>query len=151
MTVSERVLDFFVPGIPITQGSKKIVTNKRTGRPMMIEDRDGPLKKWRHDVAEEAHNRMGVKAVLRGDTMAILIECTFTLPRPPSLHRRVVYPNRTPDFDKLQRAVCDALTGVVYRDDCLIVDGLTRKRYVGHPQAETRPGVRVVVRVHEPD
>jgi Holliday junction resolvase RusA-like endonuclease len=41
------------------------------------------------------------------------------------------YPHRTStgDSDKLRRAVQDALTGVVYLDDKLVVDGADRKDY----------------------
>ncbi len=42
-----------------------------------------------------------------------------------------VWKQSVPDRDKLLRAIGDALTKVVYRDDARIVDGNARKVYVG--------------------
>lgn len=39
------------------------------------------------------------------------------------------FPTTKPDGLKLARSVEDALTGVVYLDDALIVEGVQRKRY----------------------
>lgn len=41
-----------------------------------------------------------------------------------------VYPLAKPDSDNYYKLVADALSGVVYRDDAIIVDHICRKRYV---------------------
>ncbi len=48
-------------------------------------------------------------------------------------------PTKKPDFDNIAK-VCDALNGVVWRDDAQVVDFAIRKRY-----AET-PGLDVLIR-----
>lgn len=145
-----RVLDFFVPGLPITQGSKRIVMAGKGAnrRPVLIEDRDAALQRWRKAVSEGARYYMGVKAVMASEDFALIVECTFTLPRPASRAKRFAFPNKKPDVDKLARAVGDAVKGVIYGDDGQIVDFIARKRYVGHVEAESQPGVRIVVRAH---
>jgi Holliday junction resolvase RusA-like endonuclease len=42
-------------------------------------------------------------------------------------------PGKKPDYDNIAKAWCDALNGVVFRDDCLIVKATVEKRY--GPQA----------------
>ena len=64
----------------------------------------------------------------------------FRLRRPASVDRAL--PTTKPDRDKLERAVCDALTGVLWVDDCQVVDGPVRKLYV---DAANPPGVRAIV------
>lgn len=153
MTVADasvRLLDFFVPGLPITQGSKRIVMAGKgpNRRAVLIEDRDADLQRWRKAVGEGARYYMGVKPVMAGEDFSLIVECVFTLPRPASRARRFAFPNKKPDVDKLARAVGDAVKAIIYGDDGQIVDLIARKRYVGHPEAEAQPGVRIVVRAH---
>jgi Holliday junction resolvase RusA-like endonuclease len=51
----------------------------------------------------------------------------------------VLWPTKKPDVDNVEKAIFDAMNGIVWRDDVQVVDVVKRKRY-----AET-PGVRVVV------
>jgi Holliday junction resolvase RusA-like endonuclease len=53
-----------------------------------------------------------------------------------------VFPVAKPDITKLVRAVEDALKGVIYPDDSLIVENANRKLYAPKGQ---RPGVKVIV------
>lgn len=57
------------------------------------------------------------------------IELHFYLPRPKSAPRRVLFPTTRPDGSKLLRSVEDALTGVVIRDDALIVRWVMSKDF----------------------
>lgn len=45
-----------------------------------------------------------------------------------------IRPTSRPDFDNYQKLACDALNGLVYRDDSLIVDGRSRKFYAETPR-----------------
>ena len=62
-------------------------------------------------------------------------------PIPPSFSKKKqqaamtgeLKPGKKPDLDNIEKAWCDALNGVVYRDDCLICRKVTEKRY--GPQA----------------
>ena len=124
----------FVPGDPVTQGSKRLV-GRMWGKPRMIEDRAKDLKAWREKVATLA--MVAYRKALREDGQAptVLIDgpvevwATFYL-RPPK-RLTCFFPRTKPDGDKLMRAVGDALTGVVWTDDARVVDGHARKRYAG--------------------
>lgn len=146
MTVSKPILDFFVPGLPRPQGSHIAMTNPRTQRPMVVQVDDGQLQRWRKAIGDAARNYRGTKAMLVAGTPTVLT-ATFTLPRPKSAPRRVVYPTVKPDLDKLMRSLGDAVKGVIYADDSQTCDLHLRKRYVGHPEASPEPGVHVRVAV----
>jgi Holliday junction resolvase RusA-like endonuclease len=110
------------------------------GRPVFRQRHANPkTKPWMNRVAEQAAAMWGGRALLDG---AVWVEILSLEPRPKSHYRTgryshllhpdaPAYPHRTStgDSDKLRRAVQDALTGVVYRDDKLVVDGGDRKDY----------------------
>lgn len=133
-------VSFFVPGIPIAQGSKRHV-----GRGIMVES-SKHLKPWRLDVtalAREAHTGPPLEDAT--------VDLTFVFPRPKAHYRtgrhaaelRPDAPERhtvRPDLDKLCRAVMDALTAAqVVRDDATVSALEARKRY------GDQPGVHVLV------
>ena len=72
---------------------------------------------------------------------AVRLKCVFRLMRPPSVsERKRPYPIVKPDLDNLVKAVKDALKGIVWVDDCQVVEMETEKRY------DDPPGVHVDVR-----
>lgn len=127
-------LEFFVPGKPAPQGSKRHV-----GRGILVESSRecGP---WRERVAIAAHNAMRSSGlpILAGAVTVIL---DFTLPRPKSAPKRSTPPAvKRPDLDKLQRAVLDAITGVVIVDDSQVVNIVASKTLAEFDQS---PGVTI--------
>ena len=52
----------------------------------------------------------------------------YTL-KPKSKSKKVLFPTGKPDWDNYGKMVCDSLNGVVWRDDAIIADGGTKKRY----------------------
>lgn len=48
----------------------------------------------------------------------------------------IVRPGKKPDFDNIGKIISDALNGVAFRDDALIVDGRVIKRYAERPRVE---------------
>lgn len=116
-----------------------MMPRKGGGRPIMIEDNKG-TRPWRADVKAMAFDAMEGRPIQYGDISATL---TFFFPRPKS-HVR---PNgklakgapaemrRKPDIDKLQRAVFDALTGVVWKDDCQVYQVIAHKQWSDTPGA----------------
>ncbi len=64
--------------------------------------------------------------------------------KPKSKPKRIVFPAVKPDWDNLGKLVGDALNGVLWKDDAVIVDGAVRKRYCDkdHPQ----PGYHLILR-----
>ena len=73
---------------------------------------------------------------------------TFFMPRPQSqtrAERLRRFVTKSPDLDKLERAVLDALTAVVWVDDSQVAEVDKRKVYAD----DMPPGVNVTVAVLE--
>lgn len=144
------ILSFFVPGVPQPGGSKRgFVT--RQGRVAIVDDaRHG--KDWRGDVKRFARD------AYHGDPLdgPLAVTFLFFVARPrghygtgrnaarlkPSAPR---YPTTKPDVLKLVRSTEDSCTGIIWKDDCLTVDIVARKRY------GPRPGARITVALKHKD
>jgi Holliday junction resolvase RusA-like endonuclease len=111
-------LRFDVPGIPAPQGSKNAWGQEDNPR----------TKPWRAAVAARASEAMAGQPLLTG---ALQLDVVFEFPRPKSHYGTGGNSGRLkasaprfhtarPDADKLTRAIGDALTGIVYRDDSQI-------------------------------
>lgn len=113
---------------------------RANGSPMIAVIDDNPKSKsWKREVAYEAGKLWRGRELL---TCAIRLDVTFVRPRLKSHYRSgansaLLKPNAPnwcvvkPDALKLARAVEDALTGVVWRDDSQIVDERLLKVYGG--------------------
>lgn len=128
-----------VPGIPQPKGSLKAFRAYRSRRVVVTSD-NPKLRAW-HDAV------VGVTRAARGPARpfpgAVVVSCTFVLPRPASYPRRVVQHTRKPDLDKLVRAVLDALAASdLFGDDAAVVGLHAWKSYV---IPGVRPGVTITV------
>ena len=143
-------IEFFVPGVPAPGGSKKAFYNKRTGRAMIVDDckRNKP---WRESVAWTARETYDGPPL----TGPIDLYVEFFMPRPKAHYRTrngeptdevklsaPHYPMTKPDASKLLRALEDALTGILWRDDAQVVNQHAYKRYA---PAWSGPGAKVRV------
>lgn len=131
--VSPLEVSFWVPGIPVAQGSKGYFNGR------MVETNKG-LYPWRKLVEQTAVAAMRGYESLTGPLFA---ELDFYLPRPKTVTR--MWPTVKPDVDKLLRAVLDSLTNAdVYRDDSEVVDSRAIKRYaVDAPGVQVRVGKKI--------
>lgn len=139
-------VSFTVHGVAAPAGSKKGFVNKRTGR-VIITDDSKRSKPWQSQVNDVAGKAMGGRELLEGP---LLLEITFWVTRPKGHYGTgrnagVVRtsapwsPTVKPDVLKLARAVEDALTSVVYRDDAQIVTETLQKAYTaGSARADIR-------------
>lgn len=95
----------------------------------MTESAGAALKDWRYDVKATAAITMAGRALIAQPAGVKLI-VDFVMPRPTSLPKTKATPPavKKPDLDKLIRAVCDSLKGVVYSDDSQVVAMLVSKR-----------------------
>ena len=132
-----------VHGTPVPQGSKTAFV--RGGHAVVTEGK-GPGREnhaaWRQAVATAARDWQDQHRQPLFDE-PLSVRLTFRLHRPKSVSvTRRPYPAVKPDLDKLERAVLDALTGVVLVDDALVVDLHSIKRYAdgGPPGCEIRIG-----------
>lgn len=133
------MLDFFVEGTPVPQGSKNAYV--RNGRAVLF-DANPRLKSWRAEVREAAEDAIADAGWETLDEPC-RVYLGFTMPRPQ--RPRWDVPAVKPDLDKLTRAVFDALTDAgVWRDDSRVVSMEVAKKYEDEDGAV--PGVWVEVR-----
>lgn len=147
-------LTFFVPGFAKPAGSKKSFALKKggvyTGRTATVDDCKGS-RSWKSQVSEAARTTF-TEAPLTCPLRLVLI---FTMPRPkghygsgknaavlkssaPHFH------TSKPDATKLIRAVEDALTGIVWKDDAQVCIQTARKLY------GERSGCQITITAAEP-
>jgi len=132
-------LQFTVYGKPVTQGSTRSVPMRAKGggyqtdakgRPKLMQkhDEETRLIHWRQQIAQSA--RRQYQGPLSEE--AIFLALVFHRPRPKGhfgtgRNANILkasapeYPTQQPDTIKLTRAVEDALTGVVWRNDSQVV------------------------------
>ncbi|HEY6360732.1 MAG TPA: RusA family crossover junction endodeoxyribonuclease [Vicinamibacterales bacterium] len=132
------VCAFTVYGAAQPQGS---LTADRRGR--MRHSNHASLMAWRSDIraAMQVHVPHIAHALFSGP---LAVRIVFAIPKPPSVSRRRLFPTVAPDLDRLVRAVGDALTQTVVRDDSQIVHWDAWKVYTDGP-AEAR------IELWEPD
>ena len=137
------MISFFVAGVPKPAGSKRVFLTK-AGRPIVTDASGKPGKDWRADIQHAA--KTVTPHPLRG---ALNLHVQFRLPRPKGHYgkkglRRTApaYPIGRPDTTKLVRAVEDALSGILWRDDAQIVSQVASKSYVCDGEV---PGAQVWV------
>ena len=129
-----RSVSFTVHGVAAPAGSKT-AGRTRDGR-NFVRDSSRRSAPWKRQVAQAAGEAMDGAPLLEG---ALRLGVVFTVPRPqghygakglrPSAPK---YPTVRPDVTKLLRAVEDAMTGVVWRDDAQVVWQAAWKEY-GEP------------------
>ncbi len=156
VTVLETI-EFFAPGLPKPGGSKtpqlvrrkggQVVTRiSKTGKEYpLIAVRDASKNQdWKASVSFSAIQALADRPPFEG---ALRLRIIFVMPRPrdhyrangqvkataPSLH------TKTPDQTKLLRSTEDALTGILWRDDAQIADGMTSKVFTS-----VLPGLNVI-------
>jgi crossover junction endodeoxyribonuclease RusA len=146
-------LRFEVRGLPVAQGSlRAFVIPGRDGRrahAVVTHEKKADLGSWRGMVSG---------AALRAHpsdpwTGPVALDLRFRLPQPKSRRTSVgrgkkkrtfrIWPDRTPDLDKLARAVLDSLSRIVFVDDAQVVDLRAAKDY-GPPGLKVRAW-RIVV------
>lgn len=136
-----RPLDLllWVPGHPVTQGSKRAFV--AGGHARLVESGGDRHRLWRHAINDEARQRW-VKAPLIGPIGVALV---FAIQPPKTMTRakRAAGPvgAHSGDIDKLTRAVLDALTGVVYLDDSQVTLLVAEKRWA----TDVGPGARIAI------
>jgi len=125
---------FTVYGVSQPAGSKTAGRSK-SGK-MFVRDSAKGSRQWKTQVAQAAGEAVNGGGLLDG---ALELSVIFTVPRPKS-HYGVrglrpsapQHPTTRPDVTKLLRAVEDACTGVVWRDDAQVVAQHAYKVY-GEP------------------
>lgn len=120
------MVNFFVPGVPAPQGSKRAFVV--AGKARLVESSKA-CRPWRDSVRSAALEAIGGAAPWLGP---VALRIVFVLPRPATVPKaRRGWPATKPDLDKLVRAVLDACTHALFADDSQVVEVTARKWYVG--------------------
>lgn len=137
-----ETIEFAVLGEPSPEGSTKAFYIPKLNRTVITHQNQKSLEAWRNRVATEAQRMIeDLPWVADGDS-AYTVDVEFVLSRPASIsaHRRL-HPIVKPDIDKLIRAINDALTGILFCDDCQVVSMSVVKDY----NDGQRPGAYITV------
>lgn len=123
------MISFVVPGKPAPQGSKKARMHRNMRFPSVIED-NPRTKPWRALVSLVASQNRPATLIAG----PVKLTARFYFSRPKTSRRSE--PSVPPDCSKLVRAIEDSLTGIVWRDDALVVQLDASKVYGDPPRAE---------------
>lgn len=142
-------LEFFVPGQARPAGSKGAFKHPHTGK-IIVTHANPATKVWMDTV-----RFFGMKAANRmiPTREPIRLNLIFLRERPQSHYGsgrnagvlKASSPRcftRTPDLTKLTRAVEDALTGIIWKDDSQVIIQATMKRYNRDNEI---PGVQIII------
>lgn len=143
------MIQFFVPGIARTAGSKSAFKSK-DGR-VHLTHAGKYSKGWMDSVKWFAIQQYGQRTVLLAGP--ITLKLIFFMARPKGHFRTGKYagelkasapehPTTKPDLTKLTRAVEDAITGIIWKDDSQVVRQDTEKVYCG---PEDKVGVYITI------
>jgi len=114
-------------GVPIPKGSMKAFMPPQGKFPIMTND-NTKTRPWMAIVKDAARQAVNSEVIPYSEA-AIWIQIIFYLPRPKTLPKRIFWPTKKPDLDKLERAIFDALKDVIWTDDSQVVDSHPRKFY----------------------
>jgi crossover junction endodeoxyribonuclease RusA len=137
-------LEVFVPGKPVTKGSTQAfaikANNNRGMRAVTTADNSADQRAWVAFIRDQV---MGAIPGRPPHVGPVRIDVEFVLPRRKSAPKSwTPAMTRKPDMDKLERAVWDALTTVVWVDDAQVVRSSETKREAGPDET---PGARIRV------
>jgi Holliday junction resolvase RusA-like endonuclease len=147
--VSDYLLDVWIPGTPVTQGSMRHVGHGR-----MVHAKG--VTAWRQTITHAVEQYTGTYfGAWEPLDAPVIVQAVFYLERPKSAKDRP-FPHKRQDLDKLARALGDALApktkskpapSAFLIDDSRIVDLRVKKLYAhGIAGDGVEPGVRVKVR-----
>lgn len=134
IATASREVEFTAFGTALPAGSKRLGVASNGRR--FVRDDNPNTSEWKRTVAQAAGAAMNGRPLLDG---ALTLVIQVYRPRPQSHYGKnglrpaaPPFPTTRPDITKLVRAIEDALTGVLARDDSQFVEVLGIKRY-GEP------------------
>lgn len=128
-----RSISFSVPGEPVGKGRPRFT---RTGHPYT----PGKTESY-ESLVRLAYGECGM-VFPKGVPVRVRITACFSIPKSVSKKKRAmmiagdIVPTKKPDFDNIQKIICDALNGVAYHDDSQIVKADIEKVYSTTPHVE---------------
>ena len=121
---------FDITGKPVAKGRGRI--GQVGGRPMIFTPSN--TRKWERDARMVARQHMQGRPPFHGP-ISLSIVIIFDIPRSwPAWKREAaakgeIAHTTKPDADNVLKAAKDAMTGIIWLDDCQVCDTYVRKRY----------------------
>lgn len=133
-------IEFFVPGQPVGKGRPRIGRvngNARMFTPEKTVNYEGLVK-------YAAHEAMNGNQLIDGPVGVTLwigcqIPASWSLKKQKRAIDGLEFPTTKPDIDNLEKAIFDAMNGVVWKDDVQVISVAKWKKY------SQTPGVKVAV------
>jgi crossover junction endodeoxyribonuclease RusA len=126
-----RRIAFTVVGIAQPKGSMKTFIPKGWNR-AIVTDGNPRVKDWQQTIVDAAGDANPDRELLHHE---VELRVHFYLARPKSLPKRTTAHLKKPDLDKLVRAVKDALTGTIWRDDSQVTRLHATKAYAAEHES----------------
>lgn len=136
-----RILDLWIPGQPRPKGSMRAIPKRRKDGSLYtgVQNSNPETRVWQDLISWEAKAAMKGREPMPGP---MIMSAMFYLKRRQAFDGQLVEEHtEVPDVDKLLRTVFDALTKIVYQDDCQVVTVVASKAYAG----EKGPGLQLAL------
>lgn len=132
-------IKFIVPGEVVGKGRPKFTTAGGYGRAYTPAKTRTYEAKVRNAFSNEYP--AGVPLWQNKEPLEIIVIAYFQIPKSASKKNKLQmlnegFPTKKPDADNILKSIADALNGVIYADDCQIVNATIVKRWSEDPRAE---------------
>lgn len=139
------VIEFFVAGEPVPQGSTRAFYIKKLER-VVTTHTNANTEAWRNRIATEAQHADGLRPQTffsEDRRVGYEVSMEFVFSRPKSTPKSWRQNTKRPDLDKLVRAALDGITNILIPDDSQVVRITAGKSY---GDGERCPGLHITVR-----
>ena len=123
-------VSFVIPGEPCAKGRPRFT---RAGHAYT------PAKTQAYEALVQACYAQSKRLYFEDQGLRVTVCTKFAIPKSASKRRAQdmregrILPTKRPDADNLAKAICDALNGVAWKDDCQVTHLDVRKRYADEP------------------
>lgn len=113
------VYKIIVYGNPVAQGrARSRIIKSKTGKPFVSHYDPEKSRNYKDLVRQQILIQGKPEALL---DIPLVMSCRIYRLKPKSTPKKVIYPTTKPDLDNYLKSIKDALSGIVIRDDSIIV------------------------------
>lgn len=152
------MIRFTVPAVPIAQPRPRAVMGQgghaRVHEVTHIKNNATGQRKPHPIAAFKATARLSAQNAYKGPPISgpVVLRLLFLMPRPGRLRWKSrpmprIWHTTKPDLDNLEKAIKDALSGLVWIDDCQVCEVRKQKLYC---RGDEQPGLLVEIEEAEP-